>query len=210
MSWDTYLLFIVTTGVVCLTPGPAAILIVAQGMSNGLRRSYWAIAGIAVANALYFALSATGIAALIVASGTLFSVIKWLGVAYLFWLGLAALRSKASALTVTADPALAVQGWRAFWQALVVELSNPKALLYFVALLPQFIDPGRPVAGQMLVFGLTCIGLDLIAYSLYAWLGSKTRRFTARAGFVRASNRAAGGLLILAGAMMATVKRAAL
>lgn len=208
MNLETYLIFVVTTGVVCLTPGPAAILVVAQGISNGFRRSYWAIAGIALANSVYFALSATGIAALLVASNTLFSVIKWVGVAYLFWLGISALRSKASALTVTADPGEAVHGMRAFWQAVVVELSNPKALLYFVALLPQFVDPAKPVAMQMLVFGLTCVALDVFAYSLYAWLGSKTRRFSANAGFVKASNRAAGGLLMVAGALMATVKRA--
>ncbi len=208
MSWDTYLIFLVTTAVVCLTPGPAALLIVAQGISNGFRRSYWAIAGIALANAIYFALSATGVAALIVASSTLFSIIKWVGVAYLFYLGISAVRSKASALTVTSNPDQAVKGLRAFWQAVVVELSNPKALLYFVALLPQFIDPSKPVGMQMLVFGVTTVVLDAAAYSIYAWLGSKTQRFTANAGFVKASNRTAGGLLIVAGAMMATVKRA--
>lgn len=208
MSWDTYLIFLVTTAVVCLTPGPAALLIVAQGISNGLQRSYWAIAGIALANAVYFALSATGIAALIVASGTLFSVIKWVGVGYLFYLGISAMRSKASALTVTHDPGSAVSGPRAFWQAVVVELSNPKALLYFVALLPQFVDPGKSLGMQMLVFGATTVALDACAYTLYAWLGSKTQRFTANARFVKASNRTSGGLLMIAGAMMATVKRA--
>ncbi len=208
MSWDTYLIFLVTTAVVCLTPGPAALLVVAQGISNGLRRSYWAIAGIALANAIYFALSATGIAALIVASGTLFAVIKWVGVAYLFYLGISAIRSKSSALTVTGDAREAVTGTRAFWQAVVVELSNPKALLYFVALLPQFINPTEPLGMQMLVFGVTCVGLDIAAYSFYGWLGSKTQRFTANASFVKNSNRASGGLLMVAGAMMATVKRA--
>lgn len=208
MSWETYLIFVVTTAVVCLTPGPAALLIVAQGISNGFRRSYWAIAGIALANAIYFALSATGVAALIVASGTLFAIIKWVGVAYLFYLGISAMRSKASALTVTSDPGQAVKGLRAFWQAVVVELSNPKALLYFVALLPQFIDLAKPVGMQMLVFGVTTVVLDAAAYTIYAWLGSKTQRFTANARFVKASNRTAGGLLMVAGAMMATVKRA--
>ncbi len=208
MNWHTYLIFVVTTGVICLTPGPAALLVVAQGISNGFRRSYWAIAGIAVANAIYFALSATGIAALIVASSTLFSIIKWVGVAYLFYLGICAMRSKASALTVSSDAAHAVSGLRAFWQAVVVELSNPKALLYFIALLPQFVDPAAPVGLQMLVFGVSCIALDVAAYSLYGWLGSKTQRFTANARFVKTSNRASGGLLMIAGAMMATVKRA--
>lgn len=208
MNWHTYLIFVVTTAVVCLTPGPAALLVVAQGISNGLRRSYWAIAGIALANAIYFALSATGVAALIVASSTLFSIIKWIGVAYLFYLGLSAMLSKSSALTVTQDKRHAVGGLRAFWQAVIVELSNPKAMLYFVALLPQFVDPAEPIAFQMLIFGVTCIALDTAAYSLYAWLASKTQRFTANARFVRASNRTSGGLLMIAGAMMATVKRA--
>jgi homoserine/homoserine lactone efflux protein len=208
MNWHTYLIFVVTTGVICLTPGPAALMVVAQGISNGFRRSYWAIAGIAVANVIYFALSATGIAALIAASGTLFSIIKWVGVAYLFYLGMCAMRSKDSALTVSSDAAHAVSGTRAFWQAVVVELSNPKALLYFIALLPQFVDPAAPVGLQMLVFGVSCIGLDVAAYSLYGWLGSKTQRFTANARFVKTSNRASGGLLMIAGAMMATVKRA--
>ncbi|OWW20567.1 LysE family translocator [Noviherbaspirillum denitrificans] len=207
MSLDTYLIFLVTTAVICLTPGPAALLIVTQGISNGFRRSWWAIAGIAVANAIYFALSATGVAALIVASSTLFSIIKWVGVAYLFYLGISAVRSKASALTVTSDPGEAVRGLRAFWQAVVVELSNPKALLYFVALLPQFVDPDQPVGLQMLVFGGTTVALDAASYSIYAWLGSKTQRFTANERFVKASNRTAGGLLMVAGAMMATVKR---
>ncbi len=208
MNWDTYLIFLVTTAVVCLTPGPAALLIVAQGISNGFHRTYWAIAGIALANAIYFALSATGVAALIVASGTLFSIIKWVGVVYLFYLGIAAVRSKASALTVSSDAQQAVSGPRAFWQAVVVELSNPKALLYFVALLPQFVDPAQPIGLQMLIFGATCIGLDIGAYSLYAWLGSKTQRFTANQRFVKNSNRASGGLLMIAGAMMAMVKSA--
>lgn len=207
MSWDTYLIFLVTTTVVCLTPGPAALLVVTQGMSNGLRRSYWAVAGIALGNAMYFGLSATGIAALIIASSTMFSIIKWIGVAYLFYLGISAIRSKSSALTVTSAPGRSLSGVRAFWQAVVVELSNPKALLYFVALLPQFIDPSKPVGMQMLIFGVTCVALDTIAYSLYGWLGSKTRRFTANEKFVKASNRASGGLLMMAGAMMATVKR---
>ena len=208
MSWDAYLIFVATTAVICLTPGPAALLIVAQGMSNGLRRSYWAIAGIALANAIYFALSATGIAALIVASGTLFSIIKWGGVAYLFYLGVSAIMNKASAFTVAQDEKLAVRGPRAFWHAMIVELSNPKALLYFVALLPQFVDPSRPVGRQMLIYGISCIILDGMSYSMYAWLGSKTRKFTASTRFVKRSNRASGSLLIIAGALMAGVKRA--
>ena len=208
MSWEAYLIFAVTTLVVCLTPGPAALLVVAQGISNGFRQSYWAIAGIALGNVIYFALSATGIAALILASSTLFSIIKWVGVGYLFYLGVSAIFSRSSALTVTSDAGTGVHGPRAFWQALVVELSNPKALLYFVALLPQFINPSQPLGMQMLIFGATCLGLDGFTYSLYAWLGSKAQRFSTNASFVKNSNRASGSLLVIVGVMMATLKRA--
>lgn len=209
MDWSIYSLFLVTTAVVCLSPGPAAIIVVAQSMSSGLRRSYFGIAGIALANAIYFGLSATGVAALIVASSTLFTVIKWIGVVYLLYLGCSAIFSKSGAIIVDAHHGQhALSGYRAFWQGLIVELSNPKALLYFVALLPQFVDPAQPIWGQMLIFGATCVFLDVAVYSLYAWLGSKTQGFTANPRFVRASNGAAGGLLILAGALMATVKRA--
>jgi homoserine/homoserine lactone efflux protein len=178
-------------------------------MSNGMRRSYWAIAGIALANSIYFALSATGLAALIVASSKLFAVIKWGGVAYLFYLGIGALFNKGSAFTVSQDEKLAVRGPRAFWHAVVIELSNPKALLYFVALLPQFVDPAQPIAQQMLIYGGTCVILDGMSYSFWAWLGSRTRRFTASTRFVKNSNRATGSLLMIAGALMAGVKRVA-
>ena len=87
MHLKIWLIFIATTGLVCLTPGVAALLVVAQGISNGVRRSYWAIAGIALANSIYFALSATGLAALIVTSHTVFNAVKWAGVAYLVYLG---------------------------------------------------------------------------------------------------------------------------
>jgi len=158
---------------------------------------------------MYFALSATGVAALIVASSTLFSVIKWTGVAYLFYLGLSTITSRSSAMTVTQDSAVRVQGTRAFWQAVIVELSNPKALLYFVALLPQFINPTQAIGRQMLIYGCSSFVLDICVYTLYAWLGSKTKRFTANASFVKTSNRASGSLLMIAGALMAMVKRVA-
>lgn len=205
MSWTAYLIFVVTTAIVCLSPGPAALLAVAHGW----RRAHWAIAGIALANTLYFALSALGIAALVATNGTLFAIVKWAGVAYLFYLGLTALLARASALTVARDPARTVGGRRALLQAFVMEATNPKALLYFVALLPQFVAPARPLAPQMLLFGASTVLLDLASYGAYAWLGSQAGRFTAHAGFVKASNCIAGGLLMTAGLLMMTVKQAA-
>ncbi|WP_257450262.1 LysE family translocator [Archangium lipolyticum] len=207
MGWKTYLLFVTTTWVVCLVPGPAALLVTVQAAGRGLRGAYWAIVGIALANAVYFALSATGLATLVVASATLFNLIKWGGVAYLFYLGLLALSSRAGAVTLSSERPPAGSGLAAFRQALIVELGNPKALLYFVALLPQFVDVQRPIVPQMLLYGLTTILLDLSAYSVYAWLGSRTQRFLSSPRFVKVTNRAAGSLLVVAGVMMAAVRQ---
>ena len=206
MDLKIWLLFIATTGLVCLTPGVAALLVVAQGISKGVRRSYWAIAGIALANAIYFALSATGLAALVVASHAVFSAVKWAGVAYLVYLGVRALFNRSSALTIKPAGTAPVSGPRALSQGLMVELSNPKALLFFVALLPQFVDVHRPIWFQMLIFGLTTVVLDLGSYSFYAWLGAKSQGVAANRRWANAASRATGVVLIAAGALTAFAK----
>lgn len=206
MHLKIWLIFIATTGLVCVTPGVAALLAVAQGISNGLRRSYWAIAGIALANATYFALSATGLAALIVTSHNVFNAVKWAGVAYLVYLGIGALFNRSSVLTIKPAGDTAVSGPRALSQGLMVELANPKALLFFVALLPQFVDVHRPIWLQMLIFGLTTVVLDLGAYSFYAWLGAKSQGFTTNRRWASAASRATGVVLIAAGALTAFAK----
>lgn len=206
MHLKIWLIFIATTGLVCLTPGVAALLVVAQGVSNGVRRSYWAIAGIALANSIYFALSATGLAALIVTSHTVFNAVKWAGVAYLVYLGVRALLNRSSALTIQPAGIAAVSGQRALSQGLMVELANPKALLFFVALLPQFVDVHRPIWLQMLIFGLTTVLLDLCSYSFYAWLGAKSQGFAANRKWASAASRVSGVVLIAAGALTAFAK----
>jgi homoserine/homoserine lactone efflux protein len=206
MHLKIWLIFIATTGLVCVTPGVAALLAVAQGISNGLRRSYWAIAGIALANATYFALSATGLAALIVTSHNVFNAVKWAGVAYLVYLGIGALFNRSSVLTIKPAGDTAVSGLRALSQGLMVELANPKALLFFVALLPQFVDVHRPIWLQMLIFGLTTVVLDLGAYSFYAWLGAKSQGLTTNRRWASTASRASGVVLIAAGALTAFAK----
>lgn len=211
MDLKTYLLFVVTTQVSCLTPGVAALFVATRSIAHGWRRSYWAVAGIAAANALYFALSATGITALIVASATLFGLLKWAGVAYLLYLGATALASRSSVMSI-APPAgaeAAARGWAIWVRGLTIELSNPKALLYFVALLPQFVDvrpDAWPVWRQMLTLGATCVVLDVLAYTFYGWLGARARRLAGSRRFVAATNRAAGAALIAAGLLTATVR----
>ncbi|MCF6190612.1 MAG: LysE family translocator [Cocleimonas sp.] len=204
---DTLLLFFVTTFVVVLSPGPAAIAVTAESASNGFKRSFWVILGIAVANAVFFVMSATGIVTLILASNLLFTAIKWVGVAYLLYLGISALFGRSGALSI--KPANKGKGnsHKVFLKGFILEISNPKALLYFSALLPQFIDVSRPIAPQAAVLGLITFALDLVCYSFYAFLGWKSSNAGLKPFVVKIINKTAGSMLIFAGLKMATVER---
>lgn len=203
MELSTYLLFLATTSVVVFSPGPAAITMTAQGSGNGVRRAQFGVFGIASANVIYFALSATGIASIIIASNLLFTGIKWVGVLYLIYLGLSAIFSEAGGLKVK-------QGRREsarllFAKGFVVEFANPKALLYFAAILPQFLNVNGSLANQFLIMGLTTLVLDVIAYTVYAFLGAKISKSGVKAWVIKCLNTTAGGALMFSAFKMMRV-----
>lgn len=203
MELGTFIIFAITTLVVVFTPGPAAIAVTAQGAANGVRRAQFGIAGVASANAIYFALSAVGIAAAIIASDWLFAVIKWTGVAYLTYLGLSALLSKAGALSVAqVEPQARTI---LFAKGFVVEFANPKALLYFAAVLPQFLTVSAPIAPQILIMGLATVILDFAIYSVYAALGQTIARSGVKPWVIKSLNRVAGAALLIAAFRIARV-----
>ncbi|MEL6666650.1 MAG: LysE family translocator [Pseudomonadota bacterium] len=203
MEFGTFILFAITTFVVVFSPGPAAITVTAQGSGNGLGRAQFGIIGIASANVIYFALSATGIASLIIASNTLFTIIKWVGVAYLAYLGLNAIFSKTGALKVERRPKEARK--TLFAKGFIVEFANPKALLYFAAILPQFLDPSAPIAPQIAIMGLTTLVMDVVVYSAYAFLGQTITQSGVRPWIVKTLNRTAGSALLFAAFKMVRV-----
>ena len=159
-----------TTFVVVFSPGPAALTVASQGSGNGFLYALFGIFGVATANVVYFALSATGIASLIIASNLLFTVIKWVGIIYLIYLGLSAIFSRSGGINVIKGPR--EKRRTLFTRGFIVEFANPKALLYFAAILPQFLDIAQPIAPQILIMGLITVFLDITIYSIYAYLGS--------------------------------------
>ena len=207
MTTDVYLLFLITTLVVVFSPGPAAIVVAEQGAGHGAKSAVFGTLGIASANVVYFLLSATGIASLLLASNLVFTVIKWLGVAYLVYLGLSAIASKSGGLVVRKDASHVFSARRFFVKGFVVEISNPKALLYFTALLPQFLNTSQALAPQLVIMGVTTLVLDLLSYSLYGLLGDRLARSALKQWVINLVNRTAGGFLIFAGLKMATMER---
>ena len=200
-----YTIFLTTTVMLILVPGPAAITIAGQGASNSSEKAFMGVLGVASADGIFFALSSTGIASLILTSSLLFSVIKWFGVAYLFYLGLTALFSKSGAIKVSVKRK-EMSRKKLFSQGILVQLANPKALIYFSALLPQFIDPSAPILLQMVVMGTTCLIADIIVYSLFSRLGEKLAKQQLKAWMVTAINKAAGITLMSVGIRMASLE----
>lgn len=206
MTFETWAAFTLLEAALCLVPGPAVLFVMGQGLVQGPRPAMAASLGILSANTMYFAVSATGLGALLLASYEVFFAIKWLGAGYLVWLGVQALLARPEALAVTrAKPAGA---WQVLRRGFVVQAANPKTMLFFGALLPQFVDPSRDVAVQLLVFGVTSVVVEFAVLSVYGGLAGRLRRFAIRPAVALWFERAAGGLMVVAGIGMAAIRRA--
>ncbi|MDB5360872.1 MAG: rhtB [Rhodospirillales bacterium] len=207
MNWQLIAFFAVTELVLCLTPGPAVLTILSQALRHGPARSLWSILGIIAGNTLYFILSATSLGALLLASYELFFAIKWVGAAYLLWLGARTFFERSSGLAVDTAPAARGGALSLFTHAFVVQVANPKALLFFTALLPQFVDPALAIAPQMAVLALVSVVIEFGVLFFYASLAAQATRLALRPRFARLTNRIAGTFLIGAGIGLASLTR---
>ena len=192
MSLKTWLLFLVMETALSLSPGPAVFYTVSQGIRGALRRTFPAAAGILTANGIYFALSATSLGAIIAASARFFTVAKWVGAAYLIYLGVRALASANAMHAVALDgrPSGNDRDLRGVYLgALTLQLANPKALLFFLALLPQFIDPAKPVVPQMLILAATSMVPEFCILMGYGWLAHRAVHASMRFGVTGSMNR---------------------
>lgn len=204
---STLLAYIGLVIAISVAPGPNVLFVMTQSAWRGRRAGFFAAAGIETANSLYVLCSAIGLAGLIAASGAAFEIIKWAGAAYLAWLGFQAIRHSFDA----GDPAPLSTGEasvKAYRDGLVIGLGNPKTILFFLALFPQFIDPARPVWTQSLVLGFLGIGIDLIVQVLYATTGGLLANALSRKAVKRWFERCIGGAFLGLAVAAALVRRA--
>lgn len=206
MSIKLLLVFAVTEFLLSLTPGPAVFLVVSQGMKAGFRPSLRGTLGILSGNAIYFALSALGLGALLMASATLFQIIKYLGAAYLIFIGVKMLISKSETPNSDEPAALPNRSLRLFSQGLITQLSNPKAIVFFTALLPQFVTPGEWMFQQFIVLGLVSIAVEFPVLAAYGWVAERGGKLIPEK-FASLPDRVAGVFLIGAGVGLAAVRK---
>lgn len=178
MALETILLFLVADMMFCLTPGPATLVAVSHalphGPAGGLRGALGPIVGVNVGNFIWYGLTAFGLIALIQAVPAAYSILRWVGVAYLLWMAFRMFQAGTSALA--RQSARRASFGKGFLNGLAVHMSNPKALLFYTAFIPPFIDPDRPLLLQFAILaGLTVI-TETTGLTFYATLASRARK----------------------------------
>jgi homoserine/homoserine lactone efflux protein len=203
VSFNSWLFFSGTEALLCLTPGPAVLFVLSYGLARGGRASLWANAGILAGNAFYFLLSALGLGAILLASHDVFTVIKYLGSAYLIYLGVRTIRGAGLAFHAGGVARATTEDWQTLRRGFALQAANPKALMFFVALLPQFINANRPIAPQVLILGVTSVIIEFFVLAAYGYLAARAATLAREPRFVTVTNRISGGMLVVAGAGIA-------
>lgn len=211
MTFETWAAFFVAAWLICLSPGPGVLSCVTTGLRYGFRRALWNIAGLQLGALTVLGIVGAGLGAVLVASPRAFTAIKLVGALYLVYLGVQQWRSEAAPITAPADGtpaadgvphALLLRGW-------LVNVSNPKGILFTLAVLPQFIDPKAAQLPQYLIVAVTMLFTDVCSMSGYTALGVQALRLLRNANAIRWTNRAFGTLFIAAGLALAVFKHAA-
>lgn len=199
MRIETWLIFLVAATGLSLSPGPNSLLALTHGALHGHRKTLYTIFGGSVGFTVIIALSMFGIGALIQSSIVWLTALKWVGGAYLVWLGIQVWRSPpvASQLATSAERR---SGRSMFVQGALSAATNPKGLLFFVAFLPQFIDPHRSLIGQFAIMAGTFIVTELLTEFALAVAANRIRPWLSRVG--RRFNRACGGIFVTIGALL--------
>lgn len=194
--------------VLVVVPGPAVIYILTRSISQGRRAGLASAVGVNVGSAIHVLAAVVGLSVVLASSEELFSIVRWAGVAYLAWIGLRTLRSTDDSFLEPATDASSLR--RVFSQGVIVNVLNPKVAMFFLAFLPQFVDPTAPDAAlQSLVLGMTLVVIGLVSDSVYALLGGSIGgAIRSRPGAARTTRTMSGiTYLALAGMAAATGSR---
>ena len=207
MDLSVWLAYFLAAILLSVTPGPGVFSAIRSGLHHGVRRGLWNAVGMQAANLIHVVIVAVGLGAILLASETLFTAVKWLGVAYLIYLGITTWRAPPRAFHDEPDAEASLRA--IFLHGFLVNLTNPKGIIFFVAVLPQFIDVARPQALQYTVLAATTFAVDLIVMIGYTALAARVLRVMKDPSRLRWVNRGLGGLFVVTGLALATFRRAA-
>jgi len=209
MELSTWLTFFAASWAISLSPGPGAIASMSAGLNHGFRYGYVTIFGLVLGIWTQLLVVGVGLGALLATSSTAFSAIKWLGVGYLVWLGIAQWRAPVRPMVAVDAAASTVTQRALILKAWMINVVNPKGTVFLLAVVPQFINPAQPLAQQYLIIGATLALTDLVVMTGYTALAARVLGALKEPSHIRAMNRVFGSLFVVAGSLLALFRRAA-
>ena len=210
MSFATWFAFVIAGTVIAISPGSGAVLSMSHGLAYGVKKASATVLGLQLGLIMVLAIAGAGVGSLLLASETAFTVVKVIGALYLIYLGISQMRSKAeagpraSAAGLAAHPPFKKRVLTGF----LTNATNPKGIIFMVAVLPQFISKDAPLLPQLLILGVTMVTIDSLVMHGYAFLASSMQRLFRDARAMRIQNRFFGAVLVVVGSMLFFVKRA--
>lgn len=199
MALQIWLAFLAAAIIIAITPGPGAAISMSSGLRYGYRKTVRAICGLQTALLIQLLIVAAGLGALLIASPLAFDTMKFVGASYLAWLGIQKWRSPTRIIDDTGSPPTS----NLFAQGLLINLTNPKAIIFMAALTPQFIDVSRPQAMQFVIMGITICCVDIIVMSCYALLALHLRKWLKNPKAMRVQDILFGSVFLVAGILLA-------
>jgi threonine/homoserine/homoserine lactone efflux protein len=205
MSLEIWLTYALATAALLAMPGPTVMIVVSYALGAG-RRSAWAtVPGVTLGDFTAMTVSLLGAGAILATSAALFTALKLVGAAYLVWLGIKLWRAPVSAETGTVG--IVASGRKMFLNTWIVTALNPKGIVFFIAFVPQFVNPAQPTLPQFAILEATFVGMACVNALLWALLAGRMRECFQRPSTQRLVNRIGGTFLICAGALTAAARR---
>jgi threonine/homoserine/homoserine lactone efflux protein len=208
MAFELWLTFVAASTALLLIPGPTILLVLSYALSQGRSVAVASATGVALGDLIAMTASLLGLGAIVLTSALAFSVLKWVGAVYLVWLGIKMLRSAGQAELGQLGNAPPRAAREVFGHAAIVTALNPKSIGFFIAFVPQFVDPAAPLMPQFAIMIATFVGLAALNALAYALLADKLRERIRRPAVLRGLTRLGGVTLIGMGVLTATLRRA--
>lgn len=207
MLLTTWIAFVIAGSLIAISPGSGAVLSMSHGLAYGVKKASATVLGLQLGLILVLVIAGAGVGSLLLASSTAFTIVKTVGALYLIWLGIGQWRARAEGPAVdTAGLAAHPSFGKRVMTGFLTNATNPKGIIFMVAVLPQFIDKKLPLLPQLAILGVTMVTIDSIVMHGYATLASSMQRFFRDARAVKIQNRVFGAVLMLMGSLLFLVE----
>ena len=209
MSFATWIAFVIAGTLIAISPGSGAVLSMSHGLAYGLKKASATVLGLQFGLVLVLVIAGAGVGSLLLASSLAFTIVKTIGALYLMWLGIQSWRAKAEVTSVdTAGLAAHPSFGKRVMTGFLTNSTNPKGIIFMVAVLPQFISKDAPLLPQLAILGVTMVTIDSIVMHGYAAMASMMQRFLRDVRAVKIQNRIFGAVLVIMGALLFLVEPA--